>query len=223
MKRIVRAMMVWAIVALSAGLPTAHATPAKQPISDAAFNAIVKQAWEAGIVTPAQRALVLTRPDLAVSTIDPTSAKPDYELPGYVPESTEVRGAPLHNGGGKSFTAATVSTTSRDRYIVYDNWLKSVLARYHFVVAWSYDGTSVIGTPSSYTYISDCAGSCTNYGITSNNQYPNYSNGRLYAWTVPLLAKWGYCKAAQCDDLHTPSVRCGVYYNGTYNYTFLNA
>ncbi|WP_270886180.1 hypothetical protein [Pedococcus sp. 5OH_020] len=94
---------------------------------------------------------MLTRPDRAASTIDPTSARPDDELPGYVPDPTEVKVPPVPpmNGTAEALVAAGVSSTSRDRYIAYDNWLNVVIARYHFVVGWSYNGTSVIGQPSS--------------------------------------------------------------------------
>lgn len=223
MKRIVTSAAVGTLLAVGMGMPAAHAASGKQPISDAAFYAIVKQAEQTGSVTAAQRAAVLTRPDLAATTIDPTSATPDYKLPGYVPDPTEVKVAPPppHAGAARATAAATTSTT-RDRYIVYDNWIGTVLARYHFVVSWSYNGYSVVGTPNSYTYVATCLASCTNYGIIQNSQYPNYnSNGQLYAWTVPLIAKWIYCNGG-CDT-HQPNVRFGVYYDGTYNYTYFNS
>jgi hypothetical protein len=221
--RLIAALAAGATLALTVGVGTA--TAAERPISDARFAAIVKQAWDTGEVTDAQRAEIFTRPDLASTTIDPTSVHADYEEPGYVPDPDEVTTAPKPSASGgrvQAMALAGTSTTSKDRYIVYDNWQNVVLLRYHFVVAWSYNGTSVVGTPSSYTYVKDCYGTCVNYGITSNNQYPNYSNGRLYAWTVPLNAKVTYQKGSDAVSTHTPAVRFGVYYNGTYSYVVLN-
>jgi hypothetical protein len=214
--------MVGSVLALTIGAP-ANAVEAK-PISDAEFQTIVASAWRTGTVSEADRAKVMTRPDLAATTVDPTSVKADYELPGYVPDPDEVTVAPKAKPakGGLMALAAGTYTTSKDRYIVYDNWTNTVLFRYHFVVSWSYNGSVVVGTPSSYTYVKDCIGSCVNYGITYNGQYPNYSNGRLYAWTVPLNAKVTYRKGTDNISTYTPAVRFGVYYNGTYSYTFLN-
>jgi hypothetical protein len=221
--RVLTTLVVVSVVTTGMVAPSAMASSQPERLTDAEFLAIVDQAWRTGSVSAAQRESVLTRPDLAATTIDPTSVKADYELPGYVPDPTEVK-TPPHppKASGAHILAASTVTTSRDRYLVYDNWVGTVYARYHFVVSWSYNGTSVVGTPSSYTYIQDCGGSCTNNGITWNGQYPNYSGGRLYAWTVPLKARWRYCKAGLCEPDYTPSVRFGVYYNGTYNYVVLN-
>jgi hypothetical protein len=221
-RRFIAAASVGVVSALVLAVPATAATQ-KEKISDAQFTAIVDHAWSTGKVTDAERAAVLTRPDLAATTIDPTSAKADYELPGWVGDSDEVGVHPAPSRTNDAQVAlATTSTSSRDRYIVYENWLHSKLLDYHFVVAWSYNGSSVVGSPSSYTYVKNCAGTCQNFGIVSNDQYPDYGGGRIYAWTVPLRAKFIYGKAGSTEAPKQPTVRFGVYYNGTYNYVVLS-
>lgn len=195
--------------------------PSTHRITERQFSIIIDRAWTTGALNSADRAQLMTRPDLASYTIDPSSVTPDFAEPSYVPDPMEVREGTKPSDMPAGPLDATASfatrTTTRDRYVSYTT-LGGIKARYHFVVSWSYNGTSVVGKPSSHTYVANCAGSCSNYGITSNGQYPNYGGSRIYAWTVPLLARWRYCKAGSCDQDHTPSVRFGVYFDGTYSY-----
>ena len=168
-----------------------------------------------------QRARILTRPDLAATTIDPTSAKADYGLPGYVPDPMEVTRRPPAGGGGvKTQVAAlalTTRTSSKDRYIVYENWVHTKIVDYHFVVGWSWNGRNVIGTPSAYTYTANAASGVQNLGIQSNDKYPNYTANGIDAWTMPIRAAW-----KRDADTHYPTVRFGVYFDGTYHYEVLS-
>jgi hypothetical protein len=55
----------------------------------AEYAAVVKEAYVTGKVSAEQRRAILSRPELAEDVVDPTSAKADYELPGYRPDPME--------------------------------------------------------------------------------------------------------------------------------------
>lgn len=185
------------------------------------FQSIIDQAWSTGRVTSAQRQAVLTRPDLAAITVDPPARSPTTSpLATWLTSKTQ-RAQTLTDVQASTAAYAT-RTTRRDRYVVYENWLHSKLFDYHFVVAWSYDGYQVVGTPSSYAYIANCAGTCQNLGIQSNSQYRNYSGPRVYAWTIPLRREAIYGKAGSTNTPNYPTVQFGVYFDGTYHYDFLS-
>lgn len=227
MKTVIRRTSILASVgALLLGIVSTPVGAESQRITDAEFNAIMRQAWSTGKVTAAQRAAIMSRPDLAATTVDPTSATPDYLTPGYIADPTEVPpGAKSADGAGQATRLASAyatRTTSRDRYVSYTNWVGTILMHYHFVVAWSYNGSIVTAKPTAYSYIAKC-NSCRNSGIVGNDTYPNYSGSRIYAYTVPLRGKGQYCAATGCEDPVYPQVRFGVYYDGTYNYTFLSS
>jgi hypothetical protein len=205
--------------------PTTQATTAsKTAISTARYVAIANEALaNGGRLTDAQKAQLSTRPDLW--DVVPTRAIPDYEMPGWTEDSAVTTTVGTTNAAAMSAdataSALTTSTRSVDRYIVYEAGpFNTKVADYHFVVAWSYNGTQVVGTPSSYTYLKNACGGCQNGGIFTNSQYRNYNSRGVYAWTVPLTGKWQWCSSG-CQYFY-PQVRFGVYFNGTYNYTVLS-
>lgn len=200
---------------------TAPAEAADNPISDAEYTAIIKEVWRTGTVSDEQRAKILSRPELAEDTVDPTTGTPDYELPGYVPDPLERAPMTKPPTGPDNFPMYATRTTSRDRYVVYETFWHSKIVNYHFRVAWSYNGTSVVGTPARSTWIDAAAPGIYNRGIISDGSYRNYNGSRLYAWTLPLQGQWEQCVGGACgQQVGNPYVIFGVYFDGTYHYTF---
>jgi hypothetical protein len=123
-------------------------------------------------------------------------------------------------------TLSTYATRTRsvDRYVVYETFYHSKIVNYHFRVAWSYNGSVVVGTPSRSTWIDTSGGApgIRNNGIVSDGSYRNYSGTRVYAWTLPLQGQWEQCVATLgCGQMvGNPKVTFGVYFDGTYSYTF---
>jgi hypothetical protein len=228
-----RVAVVAAAVALLAGVaaaPAAQADP--KPISTARYIALAQVAMaHDGFIAPAARAEMATRPDLHSQI--PTKVEADYELPGYVEDPDQVSTTTLSttskvmdstsSDAQLAAAALTTSTASKDRYLSYSNtfFFSTHVLDYHFVVGWSYNGSSVVGTPSAYTYAKAYTGAIRNLGLYKNDSYRNYDGSRIYAWTMPLTGKWQECSGSTCD-IHYPVVRFGVYYNGTYSYTVLD-
>lgn len=217
------ATIVVAATATMLGLLTApaDAVPKPRPITTTQYLAIANQAVaNDGRLTADQWAQLQTRPDLLA--VVPTRAIPDYEMPGWAEASAVT--TTTSNTGTTSGAAAALTTTytrSVDRYIVYESGIwNTKVADYHFVTAWSYNGTQVIGTPSSYSYLANACGGCQNGGIVTNSQYRNYNSQGVYAWTVPLTGKWQWCSMI-CTYFY-PQVKFGVYFDGTYHYTVLS-
>ena len=201
-----------------------------QRLSDAEYATVVKQVYATGKVTAAQRRAILSRPEQAEDIIDPTSARADYEVPGYQAdplERAEGTGRTAAHEGGESVDAlATYTTRTRsvDRYVVYETFYHHKIVNYHFKVSWSYNGSVVVGTPSRSTWIDTSGGAAgiRNNGIISDGSYRNYSGTRVYAWTLPLQGQWEQCLASLgCGQMvGNPYVTFGVYFDGTYHYTF---
>src|SRR5688572_30177438 len=75
-------------MATSLTAPSAWAAEDER-LSDADYAAVVAEVYATGKVTAQQRKAILSRPELAKDIVDPTSAKADYEMPGYRPDPLE--------------------------------------------------------------------------------------------------------------------------------------
>lgn len=230
-KRLIRAL---AGAAAALAMATTVSTPnawAAGGLSDAEYAAVVKEVYATGKATAEQRRAILSRPELAANVIDPTSAKADYELPGYLPDPLErskevARGRTSQAGGGveTTLTAYANRTRSVDRYVVYETFYHHKIVNYHFKVSWSYNGSVVVGTPARSTWVDASGGApgIRNNGIISDGSYRNYNSRGVYAWTLPLQGQWEQCLASLgCGQMvGNPYVTFGVYFDGTYHYTF---
>lgn len=221
-----------ALVLAGAAAPASASPTQPKPISTARYIALAKVAMaHDGVIAPAAREQMATRPDL--HSVIPTKVEADYEQPGYVSDPDQVATTTVSTtskvmdstsaDAQLAAAALTTSTASKDRYLSYSNtfFFSTHVLDYHFVVGWSYNGSSVVGTPSAYTYAKAYSGAIRNLGLDKNDSYRNYSGSRIYAWTMPLTGKWQECSGTTCD-IHYPVVRFGVYYNGTYSYTVLD-
>lgn len=219
MYRLRRAAAV-AVFALLAAFATQPAS-AEEPASDAEINQILTEVYSTHTVTDYQRSRILTREDVASTTVDPTSGTADYELPGYTADPNQVYTAPPVYGS-PPFEAQAMTCRRVDRYIIYKTWLGSRLVDYHFYVHWCYDGYQVSKTPPSRgTWIKTYVCCVQNHGLVTNDAAPNWSGSRLYAWTVTMAGRWTQCTPDWPCDSGNPAVRFGLYYNGTYSYTIL--
>jgi hypothetical protein len=199
--------------ASSAAAVTAPMPAPVAPATDDQLIAAVDRMNTTGYLSDADRALILTRPDIASVFVDPDSA----EVVGGKGDGPDIYPAPV--SGADQVAAYATRSRGVDRYINYYSLTGAKTAEYHFTVNWQYNGSKVVGTPGYSHYLRTFS---TPYlydrGFTSTDRYANLPGP--YAWTITLQARYEQCvPKIGCWSLHNPWAKFGVYKDGTYHYT----
>lgn len=175
-------------------------------ISDREVRSVVARINATGHVSRADRAELLTRPDIAGQIVDP--------------ESGALKQSPIAGStdGPFALAAATYSTRSRavDRYIQYSSITGATVLDYHFTIYWTYNGSSVTAQPQRGHYLRTSAPGIYDRGFTDNTAYANLPGP--YAYTVTMQATWEQCILRYgCIVSGNPFTQFGVYFDGTYH------
>lgn len=187
-------------------LATSTSASAKGAITDGEVRSIVARIDATGRVSPADRAALLTRPQVAAQIVDPASGvlqmAPDAASPA----------------GGIDLAAATYATrsSSADRYIQYSSITGATVLDYHFTIYWTYNGSIVTSQPQRGHYLRTSAPGIYDRGFTNNTAYANLPGP--YAYTVTMQASWEQCILKYgCVASGNPFTQFGVYFDGTYH------
>lgn len=129
------------------------AAPEQDPLTryttDPAFAAQVDDVamrFAEGVATEADRAWVMSMPDLAMRMVDGSKTTTNVEV--------NVRPAPQKQGG--SLTPMAVTCKSTDRYSNwYSVWPSTLVYRYHTRADFCYDGYKVTSVRNNYGYFTD--------------------------------------------------------------------
>lgn len=184
---------------------------AKGAITDGEIRSIVARINTTGHVSSADRAALLTRPEVAAQIIDPASGVLKDEPTTSSPQGQLDRVAAT----SATRTYATRSG-SADRYIQYSSITGATVLDYHFTIYWTYNGSTVTSQPQRGHYLRTSAPGIYDRGFTNNTAYANLPGP--YAYTVTMQATWEQCVIKYgCVASGNPFTQFGVYFDGTYH------
>ncbi|QGN56764.1 hypothetical protein [Nostocoides sp. HKS02] len=179
---------------------------AKGAITDGEVRSIMARINATGHVSRADRAALLTRPEVAAQIVDPSSGVLKQEPAGASPAGQPRLVAPAY----------ATRSSSADRYIQYSSITGATVLDYHFTIYWTYNGSTVTAQPQRGHYLRTSAPGIYDRGFTNNTAYANLPGP--YAYTVTMQATWEQCIIKWgCVASGNPFTQFGVYFDGTYH------
>ena len=165
------------------------------------FYEIVAAGANAGAYTAAQRAELLTRPDLAATTLDVTSVQ-------VVETSTVTANA-----------AAKTKTRKVDRYVKVPAFLHIGNGfEFHLTVMWSYTGKKILSKPITTGYLKG-SGEYPGVRIKSVKTANRWTRTNHYSMATVITGLWHQClPKAGCFGGNGVEGTFGIYGNGAYTY-----
>lgn len=200
--RIMLVKLTAGLACAAAALTTAPGTAQASPkLTDAQFYDIVAAGAKTGTYTTAQRAQLLSRPDLAARTLDVTSVQT-----GTVETDTAA-------------TAAATRTRHVDRYVRVPAFLNIGNGfEFHLTVSWSYTGSKVLNPPSWDSYLRG-AGEYPGVRIKSTRATSRWTRANHYSIETVINGVWHQCVRDVCIGGNGVRGQYGLYGNGDYTFS----
>ena len=196
----VAASLVCAAAALTLAPGAADASVrTRAALTNDQFYEIVATGANAGVYTAEQRAALLTRPDLAATTLDVTSAQ--------VSEIATVS------------VAAATKTRHVDRYVHVPAFLHIGNGfEFHLSATWSYTGKKILSKPITTGYLKG-AGEYPGVRVKSVKTANMWTRTNHFSMRTVITGIWAQClPKVACVGGNGVEGTFGLYGNGAYTY-----